>query len=81
VEVGVRKPDEIEFYRRLREIAPLPYVSPGRSAVEAMADAMGMSHRRAESLMEKWSAKGYMDYGVSPVQGWFEPDAPVSLGP
>jgi hypothetical protein len=77
----VRKPDEIELYRRLRELAPLPYKPPGRPAVEAAADAMGMSHRRAESLMEKWNSKGYMGCGVSPIQGWFEPDAPMSLEP
>jgi hypothetical protein len=74
------KPDEVELYRRLRELAPEPYKGPGRAAVEAVAGDIGMCHKRAEYLLEKWIGKRYMDCGVSAVSGWFLPDAPSSLG-
>jgi hypothetical protein len=74
------KPDEIEFYRRLRQVAPEPYKGPGRLAVLAIADEIGLHSKRAEALMEKWIGRRYMECGVSAIQAWFMPAAPPHLG-
>ena len=66
---------ERAFYNTLREYAP----HPGLGRVEAVTDALGIPLKRREYWLQKWSDKGWWNYGVSPRSGWFEPGAPDRL--
>lgn len=70
----MRKQDEIKLYAILRS---LPVLSI--DIVEAARESIGMSTKRMEYLLLKWSDKRWWDYGVSPRGGWFEDDAPESI--
>lgn len=36
-----------------------------------VVDDLGMNHKRAAYILEKWTDKGWWDYGVSVMAGWF----------
>lgn len=79
---AMRKPDEIEFYRSLRERAARhasgTYFGPGHEVMD-LCDRIGMHHKRAFGLLIKWSNLRYIDYGMWAWGGWFEKDAPDEL--
>jgi len=78
----MRKPDEIEFYRLLRERAAKDksgtYFGPYLEVI-AICDQIGMNHKRAFGLLMKWAGLRYIDYGMWAWGGWFEKDAPQEL--
>lgn len=76
----MRKPDEIELYAALRQGRVLPYEA-GRELPDATAERLGIAEKRAYCLLQKWSDKGWWDYGVSLRCGWFTPEAPAELKP
>ena len=78
----MRKPDEIEFYRLLRERAARDesgtFFGPGHE-VMALCDSIGLHHKRAFSMLMKWSQRNWIDYGMWAWGGWFNEDAPLYL--
>ena len=41
---------------------------------EMMIESLGIPYKRAMFILEKWSKKGYWDYGVSTRTGWLTPE-------
>ncbi len=84
----MRKPDEIAFYAEVRRMRPASterfscgaYVV-GAELPDATAERLGIHPNRAYRLLEKWTAKGWWEYGVSMRCGWFTPEAPQELTP
>lgn len=70
--------DERAFYAALREAAGEGR-QPTRSKLEDAGDRLGISGKRADYLLSKWTGRGWWGYGVSLRGGWFEPGAPKSL--
>ena len=61
------KPDEQKLLSTL-----LPMESP---VVRDVIKSLGMNHKRAVYILEKWAAKGWYDYGVTVDLGWLYPEA------
>jgi hypothetical protein len=80
-----KKPDEIALYAALRERARIgvsPWAMPrcpGMEAVEAEIARLGIHPKRAYGLIEKWTLRGWWEYGVSLRTGWFTREAPECL--
>jgi hypothetical protein len=84
----MRKPDELALYDALRARShvvgdgPFAVRSPGSIyALQEEAARLGIPEKRAFALVEKWSARGWWEYGVSLRGGWFTPEAPEALTP
>jgi len=39
-------------------------------------DFIGAHPKRVHYILEKWSGKGWWDYGICAEGGWFTPEAP-----
>ena len=65
----MKKPDELEFERVLREKRPTP--RHGCNALD-ISRGRGMHDKRAYYLLEKWTTQGKWNYGVNARHGWFE---------
>lgn len=76
----MRKPDEILLYNILRETRPKAYDvrEPWPNEVAGM---VGMNFNRMFYLLDKWTSKGWWEYGVSLRCGWFTEEAPQELTP
>lgn len=71
----MRKPDEIAFYAALRRRG----VCPGALAILEELGKLGMTEKRACGLLEKWTERGWWEYGVTFDGGWFTATAPEEL--
>lgn len=84
-----RRPDELALFREMRAApdilsgSPLPCgcTSPGRQKVEDIARTIGIPEKRVSYILEKWSGKGWWEYGVNVWCGWFTEQAPEELKP
>ena len=76
----MRKPDEIALYAELRQLRVPSYVL-GRELPDETAARLGIHPNRAYRLLEKWTDRGWWEYGTSLRCGWFTPDAPLELTP
>lgn len=80
----MRKPDEVALYNALRLLtggeAHYGIARSGRFADEVARD-LGIPEKRATFLLDKWSDRGWWDYGVSARTGWFTPEAPQVMTP
>lgn len=61
------KPDEKAFLLKLA--AERPMQTMGKFATDVAAE-IGMHVKRAEYLLQKWTDKGWFNYGVSARSGW-----------
>lgn len=79
----MRKPDELAFFRAARAAAASSPTGrqPGREALEAAAQSIGMAPKRAQDLLGKWDRRGWWNYGVNLWCGWFDDAAPEVLEP
>lgn len=79
-----RRPDEIAFYAALRARAAANdggrYWGGRSAAIEALSQ-LGMNENRAFYLLQKWTGKGWIDYGMWAWGGWFTDEAPEQLTP
>lgn len=75
--VTVQKADEARLFNMMRG----GYCEHGAPAVRPLdaAAEIGMNEKRAMAILEKWTGRGWWDYGVSAQCGWFEPGAPGKL--
>jgi len=68
----MKRPDEIEFCRRLwGQCDRRPYVlveHNGGPCAEGVAGRMGMSRKRANYLLKKWP---FWEFGITARFGWF----------
>jgi len=39
----------------------------------------GLNERRADYILEKWTRKGWYDYGVSPFAGWLSDEGKAAV--
>ena len=67
------KPDEAIFLKACQAQCP-PY-SPGRDLKATrfprdVYNESGLNGKRACAILDKWSSKGWYDYGVSVDLGW-----------
>lgn len=73
------KPDEIALLRltlavhRFKPYKGAPDEKVAAPFIEEIGAAIGVPHKRAWFLAEKWTDKRWWDYGVSVRGGWFEP--------
>lgn len=75
----MRKPDEVALFNLLRPRGN--YAVLGRTEVYGAADRVGMNRKRLFGVLLKWSDRGWWNYGVNALCGWFEPEAPERLEP
>lgn len=73
------KPDEILLFRRMRLERGHPMGR--RLFVDEVGAELGIHAKRVEYLLDKWSERGWWDYGISARTGWFTRDAPEDLAP
>lgn len=66
----MRKHDEIKFYGELMRRA----LAGEESHPRAVARELGINETRALRLCEKWCDKGWLDFGVTPLAGFFTPE-------
>ena len=60
------KPDELRLLRELqRRSAGGQHVY-----VRALVDELGIHPKRGAYILDKWTGKGWYDYGVSVMAGW-----------
>lgn len=64
------KPDEREFLLLLLKERPRS-TTCGKD-MDAIINQLNMNGKRANSILLKWTDKGWWNYGVSPFGGWFE---------
>lgn len=83
-----KRPDEILFYAELRKAAATYRHDDGRTgtgywggrtAAMEIVNRLGIAENRAFYLLNKWSAKGWIEWGMWVWGGWFEPEAPEAL--
>lgn len=82
-----KRQDEVDLYLALRQRAFECQKSEGasfgywggRGAAIEVVRQLGMNEKRAFYLLEKWSRKGWVDYGMWVWGGWFTPAAPDAL--
>lgn len=75
----MRKTDEVEMFRKVREEFPGSFTDrgqPGRDRLANICEELGMNQNRFWYIVEKWSRKGLWDYGVSLPCGWFTDTCP-----
>jgi len=70
------KDDEKEFLRLCIEKCGYNKtgVVPARPREIINSDLTDINHKRAWYLLEKWSDKGWYNWGVTLDLGWFEPE-------
>lgn len=70
-----------EDERKLLEILLALHESlPDCQLVEAVANGLGMHHKRLTYILHKWTDRREWNYGVSVWSGWFEPAAWLRQG-
>lgn len=78
-----RGADEIQLYARMRRSAARNLVTggkqPGSNIVRNHAADLGIPEKRLYYLLDKWTGKGWWEWGMNQAGGWFEPGAPESL--
>ena len=47
--------------------------------VRDIAEQVGLHSKRAEYICQKWTEKGWWDYGVSPTSGWLTDKGRVEM--
>ena len=71
------KPDERRFWLALREAHGGPYNArkgpAPRDLINGLLDPP-IHHKRAWYLLEKWSGRGWYEYGVTLDLGWITPE-------
>ena len=66
------KADEHEYYAAIQV--------KGRGVfADVVAERLGMEWNRAEYILEKWSRRGWWEWGVSIRSGWLTDTAPQYL--
>lgn len=66
------KADEHEYYAAIQ--------AKGRGVfADVVAERLGMEWGRAESILEKWTRRGWWEWGVSIRSGWLTDTAPQYL--
>lgn len=80
-----RRADEVALFAELRKrSADNPvrahngYIGGGRAMI-ALWDELAIPHNRGEYLLQKWTSKGWWDYGTWAKGGWFTREAPETL--
>lgn len=61
------KPDEAMFLKSCQEQCPQKL---GRRLPRDIYNELGLNWKRACYLLEKWSGKGWYDYGINVDLGW-----------
>ena len=74
---GFVSPNEAKFYNFLQGFGR----QPGIDAVLVGIRHLGLNEKQAYSWMDKWSRKGWWDYGVTLRSGWFTAVSPMRLEP
>ncbi len=69
------KSDERAFLEALRaEHQHVPYRRVGTPVpADEIGEEVGLSAKRVDYLLEKWTQRGWWEYGVSARTGWFTP--------
>lgn len=75
----MRRPDEIALYGLLRERHGGPYNPRQQEFATHIAAGIGIYEKRATYLLDKWTGRGWWDYGVTLRSGWFTDAAPPLL--
>ena len=77
----MRKPDEIQFYVALLALHGGPYKSQQRGLpfADKVGADLGMHEKRVYGLLNKWTDRGWWEFGVTMRSGWFTPEAPAEL--
>jgi hypothetical protein len=85
-----KRPDEIAYFAALRKAAAEFVHADGRtgsgywggsSVAFRLAADLGIHENRAFYLLNKWSGKGWIDWGTWVWGGWFTSEAPEALEP
>lgn len=75
-----KRKDEITLYNTLRGQTYTPNArQPGRQVIEEYARLLSMPEKRVTYLLDKWTSKGWWDWGVNQYGGWFTNEAPERL--
>lgn len=78
-----RREDEVGLYRRLKGLAAKHDNKygrqPGIRGVEDAARDLRIPDRRLDYILNKWTGKGWWNWGICAAGGWFEPESPESL--
>lgn len=72
----MKKPDEIELMRRMLNLDEDKYV---RDLIDELHEAGKLHYKRAWYLLDKWSLKGWYDYGVTLDLGWLTDEGREAL--
>ena len=69
----------LELYKHCRNIYEYPHYPPERKTPRELINTEGfpMNYKRAWYLLEKWSGKGWYNYGVTLDLGWLEEEGAV----
>ncbi len=65
------KPDEILLLKTLYKERPKPLPTNDSQFVDDIGERLGMHTKRTLYLLDKWTDKGWWEYGVSLRTGWF----------
>lgn len=71
--------DERDLFNLLKRERPSSGFPGAETFVDHYADRLGMHWKREYYLLDKWTRKGWWNYGVSARGGWFEDKAPDHL--
>lgn len=63
------KEDELKMLKAVVSLYDIDLIERRQSPREVIYD-LGIHHKRAWYLLEKWSSKGWYDYGVCLDLGW-----------
>lgn len=61
----MKKPDELNLWNMVKDLK-------GAIDWESWFDRLNMNHKRGFYIIEKWSDKGILNYGVSLRYAWIE---------
>lgn len=70
------KADEIELYNELWARCPIDAPYKDRERVRDVIASLDINEKRALYLLDKWSDRGWYEWGVVIDGGWFTPEAP-----
>lgn len=65
------KDDEINLLLQLQKRSK---TDPGAPYVRQLVRDLKMNEKRADYIFEKWTSKGWYEYGVSSLAGWLTPE-------
>ena len=75
----MKKPDEIYFWNRVKKEVGL-YGDAGKSPRDIInEETFPLHYKRAWYLFDKWSDKGWYDYGVTLDLGWITPQGMLNI--